>query len=422
MLYPQSEIDRIKRDVSVEQFLVHPKRQGGFLVARCPLPGHDDRTPSFRYHMAEGWWKCFGCGRGGSDVIKFACAYWNLSWPRDFPLVLERLGARCGDPAEHRYLPPGIKAAAATPVGAETWPRLPDTAAIAVYQAAAEVWATNLWRPTNRDALNYLRGRGIPDALIRSEWIGVSTDTLGAALRARDLSTEIAQRVGLLRRDGHETFAGRITFVEWRLAEGEWVPVWATARVYGDGAMWDQERKYLNVRGDRLVVGLDRCRQAHEVVVVEGVVDRLAVLSFGDAAVSLGSNQPSPGMYAELRTLARTRQLIFLGDPDRAGRKGRIRTLATLGLPPAAEVSLADLPPEVGDPGALAERPDGAAIYRTAKERARQVDLARLGSLVAACHASYEARKTTSRVHARVITAALAPGGLPTKEVKAMGD
>jgi len=410
MLIPQSEIDRIKREASVEQFLVNPKRQGGFLVARCPLPGHDDKTPSFRLNLAEGWWKCMGCGRGGGDVLKFACAYWDLSWPRDFPLTLERLGARRGDPGEHRYLPPGIKGTTATPIRSETWPRLPDRTAIAIYRAAAEVWATNLWRPANRDALAYLRGRGIPDALIRSEWIGVSTDTLGAALRERGLSLEIAQFLGLLRRDGHETFAGRITFVEWRLVAGAWAPVWATARVYGEGAAWGQERKYLNVRGDRLVVGLDRCRQAREVVVVEGVVDRLAVLSFGDAAVSLGSNQPSPGMYAELRALARTRRLILLGDPDRAGRKGRMRTLATLDLPPAAEASLADVPPEIGDPGALAERPDGVAIYRAAKKGARRVDLARFERLVAACHAGYEARKAADRVRARTLSLATGTG------------
>lgn len=422
MLYSQIEIDRIKREVSVEQFLVNPKRQGGFLVARCPLPGHDDKTPSFRLNLAEGWWKCFGCGRGGSDVIKFACAYWDLSWPRDFPLALDRLGARRAGSDEHRYLPPGVKGMAAAPTCPETWPRLPDRAAIAVYQTAAEVWVSNLWRPTNRDALAYLRGRGLPDALIRSEWIGVSTDTLAADLRRRGLSLEIAQRLGLLQRDGHETFAGRITFVEWRLVDGAWAPVWATARVYGDGAVWDERRKYRNVRGDRLVVGLDRCRQAAEVVVVEGVVDRLAVLSFGDAAVALGSNQPSPGMYAELRALARTRRLILLGDPDRAGRKGRMRTLATLDLPPAAEAYLADLPQHVGDPGALAQRTDGAALYRAAKERARRVDLARFGRLVAACHATYEARKAANRVHTRAITAASPPARPPKKEVLVMGD
>ncbi len=288
---------------------------------------------------------------------------------------------------------------------------------------AAEVWATNLWRPANRDALAYVRGRGIPDALIRSEWIGVSTDTLVAALRERGLSPETAQRLGLLRRDGHETFAGRITFIEWRLVAGEWAPVWATARVYGDGAAWDEGRKYLNVRGDRLVVGLDRCRQAREIVVVEGVVDRLAVLRFGDAAVSLGSNQPSPGMYAELRALARTQRLVLLGDPDHAGRKGRLRTLATLDLPPAAEASLADLPPTVGDPGALLGRPDGAAIYRAAKEGARRVDLARFGRLVAACHAAYEARKAAARARTRATTASPPTYiRLSGKEVMAIGD
>jgi len=421
MLIPQAEIDRIKREVSVAQFLVNPKRQGGFLVAHCPLPGHDDKTPSFRLNQAEGWWKCMGCGRGGGDVITFACAYWGLSWPRDFPLALERLGARRGEPAGHRYLPPGIKGAAMA-ARPETWPRLPDQAAIAIYRTAAEVWATNLWRPANRDALAYVRGRGIPDALIHSEWIGVSTDTLGAALREHSLSPEIAHGLGLLRRDGHETFAGRITFVEWRLVGGDWAPVWATARLYGESAAWDEGRKYLNVRGDRLVVGLDRCRQAGEVVVVEGVVDRLAVLSFGDAAVSLGSNQPSPGMYAELRALVRTRRLVLLGDPDRAGRRGRLRTLATLDLAPAAEAFLADLPPLVGDPGALMGRPDGAAIYQAAKERARRVDLARFGRLVAACHAAYEARKATTRAHTRATTAAPPTSRLSRKEVVAIDD
>jgi len=406
MRIPQSEIDRIKRDVSVEQFLVNPKRQGGFLVACCPLPGHDDKTPSFRLNLAEGWWKCFGCGRGGGDVITFACAYWGLSWPHDFPLALERLGARRGNLGEHRYLPPMLKVAP-EPTRPVAGPRLPDRVAIDIYRAAAEVWAANLWRPTNRDALAYVRGRGIPDALIRSEWVGMSSDTLGAALRKRDLSSETAHLLGLLRRDGHETFAGRVTFVEWRLVEGNWALVWATARVYGEGAMWDAERKYLNVRGDRVVVGLDRCRQAREVVVVEGVVDRLAILRFGDAAVALGSNQPSPGMYAELRALARARRLILLGDPDRAGRKGRLRTLATLDLPAAAEVYVADLPPGVGDPGALAERSDSAAIYQTVKQAARRIDLARFRRLVAACHASFEARKAACR--ARTHAGPMAP-------------
>ncbi len=396
MRIPQSEIDRIKREVSVEAFLIRPKRQGAFLVARCPLPGHDERTPSFRYHIADGWWKCMGCGRGGRDVIRFACAYWDLSWPHDFPLVLQRLGARSEAPGENAYLPVGPRRAPGH-VEPAVSPQLPDRMARAVYRAAAEVWAANLWHPMNRDALAYVRGRGIPDAVIRAEGIGVSTDTLGAALQERGLSLEMAQLLGLLRRDGHETFAGRITVVEWRLVDGLWAPVWVTARLYGAGAAWDESRKYLNVRGDRFVCALDRSRHAAEVVVVEGAFDRLAVLSFGDAAVFLGSNQPSEGMSSELRALARTARLIMLADGDRAGRKGRLRTLAGLDLPPAACVAFADLPRDVKDPGALAERPDGAAIYRAVRAGARRIDLARFKRLTATCHAAYDARRAAAR-------------------------
>lgn len=35
---------------------------------RCPLPEHDDSTPSFFYNDNKGVFKCFGCGKGGTVV------------------------------------------------------------------------------------------------------------------------------------------------------------------------------------------------------------------------------------------------------------------------------------------------------------------------------------------------------------------
>jgi hypothetical protein len=50
---------------------------GGMLS--CPLPDHEDGTPSFRaYSDAGDGWYCWGCGRGGS-IYDFGAALWGLS-------------------------------------------------------------------------------------------------------------------------------------------------------------------------------------------------------------------------------------------------------------------------------------------------------------------------------------------------------
>jgi len=45
-------------------------QKGGGYWACCPLPGHNERTPSFCVNQYGQFFKCFGCGRGG-DVISF---------------------------------------------------------------------------------------------------------------------------------------------------------------------------------------------------------------------------------------------------------------------------------------------------------------------------------------------------------------
>lgn len=38
------------------------------LKGRCPLPGHDDRTPSFTVYLATDSAWCHGCNRGGDQI------------------------------------------------------------------------------------------------------------------------------------------------------------------------------------------------------------------------------------------------------------------------------------------------------------------------------------------------------------------
>ena len=45
------------------------RRVGEKWVARCPLPSHEDRSPSFTCYPENDSWFCFGCLQGG-DVVE----------------------------------------------------------------------------------------------------------------------------------------------------------------------------------------------------------------------------------------------------------------------------------------------------------------------------------------------------------------
>ena len=69
--------ETVKEAVPIEDYartLTELEPQGMRLVGRCPIPGHNDRTPSFHiWPESKSWW-CFGaCARGG-DVINLCQA------------------------------------------------------------------------------------------------------------------------------------------------------------------------------------------------------------------------------------------------------------------------------------------------------------------------------------------------------------
>lgn len=71
----KARIEAVKAAWPIERFCidllgVHLQRSGrNRWKAECPLPGHDDRSPSFVvYGESDSTW-CFGCNRGG-DIFK----------------------------------------------------------------------------------------------------------------------------------------------------------------------------------------------------------------------------------------------------------------------------------------------------------------------------------------------------------------
>lgn len=63
----------------------------------CPLPGHEDRTPSCQVYTDTGW-HCFGCGNGGT-IYTLAGLLWGYPTPlrgHSFVEVKRRLLERFG--------------------------------------------------------------------------------------------------------------------------------------------------------------------------------------------------------------------------------------------------------------------------------------------------------------------------------------
>lgn len=59
--------------------VVRLRRSGKYLIGNCPLPGHDDRTPSFSVNPDRQTFHCFGCHSHG-DVIDFVRIYHGLGF------------------------------------------------------------------------------------------------------------------------------------------------------------------------------------------------------------------------------------------------------------------------------------------------------------------------------------------------------
>jgi hypothetical protein len=76
--------DKVKT-IDLADLLCGPGRMrkvGERWVARCPLPGHEDRSPSFTVYPETNSWFCFGACLAGGDVIELARHAWGYSKPQ----------------------------------------------------------------------------------------------------------------------------------------------------------------------------------------------------------------------------------------------------------------------------------------------------------------------------------------------------
>ena len=86
--------EAIRDNVPIEEVArryTHLEPFGGkaWFVSRCPLPDHDEMTPSF-YIYPPGRFHCYGCGRNGDVVdLEFFCGDYGELWEAMISLAVE---------------------------------------------------------------------------------------------------------------------------------------------------------------------------------------------------------------------------------------------------------------------------------------------------------------------------------------------
>ena len=80
--------------VAVVGDYVSLKRAGVNFKACCPF--HDEKTPSFVVSPAKGFYKCFGCGKGG-NAINFVMEHEKVSYPEAVKIVGRKFGIEVVD-------------------------------------------------------------------------------------------------------------------------------------------------------------------------------------------------------------------------------------------------------------------------------------------------------------------------------------
>ncbi|MFQ5382509.1 MAG: CHC2 zinc finger domain-containing protein [Dehalococcoidia bacterium] len=321
-----TEIERIKQRTPLEEVMaahgVNLFPRNGRFVARCPF--HEDEHPSLVVYPETRSFHCFGCGAAG-DVIDFLRRKEGLG----FKEALDRLanGAR----AQQRPRPVRF--------------RLEDEDRV-ILQAACNLYHSSLLR--HPPALRYLEVRRIPREIAIACRLGFSQGAfLKPLLRANGLSLERAKGLGLLRRNGSEASAGRVTVPELRGGQC----IWMVGR-----AIHTHRLKYLGLSLPKPILGYERVRGQRRVFVTEGAFDYLTGVRWNlPICALLGTHVRA----RRLRFLEQAEEVVLVFDSDRPGREAAAGLAAVLG----ERARVVHMPAGIKDLSDLGTRPEGRAIF-----------------------------------------------------------
>ncbi|MBI2900428.1 MAG: toprim domain-containing protein [Planctomycetes bacterium] len=298
------------------------KKTGRSLMARCPLPGHDDSTPSFSVLPGKQTFKCFGCSRSGS-VIDYVAFRDSVSPEEAVHRLL--MGAKGHDQAER--VASKIHKGNGTPAP-PSFP--PSRSAAALLGDVADYYHRAL--ADSPAARQYLSGRGLGDpATIRRFRIGFAAGTLVSTLASDGVQETSLRELGILTARGREHFLGMVV-VPIPALDGQGV-----AGFYGR-RIEDRDPKHLYLKGGhRSVLNAEAAPvYPDQLVLSEKILDMLSfwVVGIPNAIPCYGASGFTSVHEHVLREAA-VRRAIVAFDRDEPGIQGAervARRLADLGI------------------------------------------------------------------------------------------
>ncbi len=333
MLYPQHFIDELKNRADLIR-IIEPyaplKKKGANWMGCCPF--HQEKTPSFSVNPSKGFYKCFGCGKGGS-AFNFVMEMEGLNFPEAIRRVAEISGVPLPEPVDDKQFQKSKKRR-------EEQKKISDEV-IELNKIALEFWENHLQENNahSKAAREYLEKREISPETQKAFHIGFAPDSWDAVLtllKEKGADEKLIEQSGLVSKNEeknriYDRFRGRIIFP---VLDIKGNPVAFGARILDQG-----EPKYLNspetpayIKGEHLY-GLfqnkDEIRKKKFAILVEGYLDLIALYQYGikNTAASLGTAF-TPEQSKLLGRFAR--KVVVNYDGDKAGVKAARRAIETL--------------------------------------------------------------------------------------------
>ncbi|MCI0542341.1 DNA primase [bacterium] len=327
-------VEQIKSRLSIVDVVssyIKLQKAGVNYKALCPF--HNEKSPSMSVSLERGSFHCFGCGKGG-DIFTFVQEMEGLDFVGALKVLAERAGVEITwdgkrenkDEKERRY---------------------------AVLQTAADFFHGTLAK--NKDALLYLKGRGVLAKTAEDFYLGFTNDSwdeLFRHLSAKKYTGDEMEKAGLVlrakegRRGYYDRFRSRIIFP---LADSAGRIVGFSGRIFNADKIKESEAglssealakegaKYINspetllYNKSKILYGLHKAKQAIRekgfVVVVEGQMD--LIMSHQAGVTNCVAVSGTALSEEHLKTLKRfADKIVFAFDSDIAGLNAGKRAVA----------------------------------------------------------------------------------------------